>query len=257
MTTTPLHAFLDAPARAGVFLDFDGVLADIAPTPDGAVPRPGIPELLLALQARLGRVAIVSGRPVSYLAPHVPPPVDIVGLYGLESRIGGQTTTLPEAEHWRPIIGELITDAVARFGAAVVEPKGLSLTIHYRGDETLAEPMHAWVRDASARTGAEARAAKRSFEVHPPIERDKGTAVVELAQTLDLVAYFGDDLGDLPAFDGLDALTADGVATIRVAVASAEAPAALLDRADHVVDGPAGAQALLTDLARGLGSVAD
>ncbi len=254
MTAFPLAAMVRAPSRAGLFLDFDGVLADIAPTPDGAVPRPGVPELLTELVGRLGRLAVVSGRPVDYLDPHLPPSIDIVGLYGLESRIAGERTTLPEAEAWRPVITELIAEAEASFGVDVVEPKGLSLTVHYRGDESLARPLGDWVEAAAARTGAEAREAKRSFEVHPPIDRDKGSAIVELGGPLDVVAYLGDDLGDLPAFDGLDRLAAAGATTIRVAVASGEVPAALLDRADHVVDGPAGAQMLLTDLAAALGS---
>ncbi len=254
MTAFPFDAFVRDPARSGLFLDFDGVLSDIAPTPDGAVPRPGIPELLSTLQARLGRVAIVSGRPVSYLAPLIPVEVDIVGLYGIESRVNGADGTVPEAERWRPIIGGLIEEATAMFGADVVEPKGLSLTIHYRSDDALAAPMQAWVERVARETGVEARPAKRSFEVHPPIALDKGTAVETLAASLDPVAYFGDDLGDLPAFDGLDRLAAGGITTTRVAVGSAEAPPELLGRADVIVDGPAAAQAVLTELAVALGS---
>ena len=41
MTRDLLDVFGRAPARAGVFLDFDGVLADIAPEPDAAVIREG------------------------------------------------------------------------------------------------------------------------------------------------------------------------------------------------------------------------
>ena len=112
------------------------------------------------------------------------------------------------------MIQELTDEAVARFGESVVEPKGLSLTIHYRADPELRAPMQAWITDVAERTGAEGRPAKHSFEVHPPIRRDKGTAVVEWAADLDAVAYVGDDLGDLPAFDGLDVLAARGVATV-------------------------------------------
>ena len=192
--------------------------------------------------------SIVSGRPVAYLDPHIPESVDIVGLYGLEWRTNGQHHTLHEAEEWRPVMRELVEDATERFGTAVVEPKGLSLTVHYRSDDSLAAPMQAWMKDVAERTGAEGRPAKHSFEVHPPIHRDKGTVVIDLASDLDPVAYFGDDLGDLPAFDGLDALATKGVATVRVAVGSAEAPPILLNRADHVVDGTAGAQRLLEEL---------
>lgn len=245
MTNDPLDAFGWAPGRAGVFLDFDGVLADIAPDPESAVIRPGVDELLVALSRLVGRVAVISGRPVGYLASMVPREVDIVGLYGLEWRHGGEHHTLHEAEPYRATVRGLTEDAEATFGAAVVESKGLSLTIHYRSDEDLAAPMRAWVAEQADRTGMEQRPAKRSFELHPPIKRDKGTALVELAEDLDPVAYFGDDLGDLPAFDGLDRLAAHGVSTIRVAVDSAEVPPILRSRADVVVDGPAGAEALL------------
>ena len=159
--------------------------------------------------------------------------------------VDGVHHTLHEAESYRSTIRDLIEEATAAFGAAVVEPKGLSLTIHYRSDESLAAPMRAWVAEQAERTGMEQRPAKRSFELHPPIKRDKGTVLVELAEDLDPVAYIGDDLGDLPAFDGLDELAARGVSTIRVAVDSAEAPPILRSRADLVVDGPAGAEALL------------
>lgn len=248
MSHHPLDPFGRVPGRAGLFLDFDGVLSDIAATPDGAVARDGIPELLEALQARLGRVAVVSGRPVAYLDSMIPMSVDIVGLYGLEWRWSGVHHTLHEAEAWRSVMRELVEEALAEFGTAVVEPKGLSLTLHYRGDPSQAQPISAWVKEAARRTGAEARPAKLSYELHPPIHRDKGTVVVELAADLDPVAYIGDDLGDLPAFDGLDQLARHGVATLRVAVSSDEAPPILLSRADHVVDGPSGAQALLEDL---------
>lgn len=248
MSGHPLAAFGWAPARAGLFLDFDGVLADITANPDEAVPRAGIPELLEKLDAGLGRLAIVSGRPVGYLARHLPESVDLVGLYGLEWRHQGQHHTLHEAEEWRATFRDLAEQAAARFGTEVVEPKGLSLTIHYRQHEQLAEPMDAWVREIAASSGAHSRPAKQSFELHPPIQRDKGTVVVDLAQDLDPVAYFGDDIGDLPAFDGLDTLAGRGVATVRVAVASAEAPPILLNRADHVAAGPAAAQELLTEL---------
>lgn len=108
--------------------------------------------------------------------------------------------------------------------------------------------MRSWVADQAARTGLDGRAAKRSFELHPPIARDKGTVLVELADRLDPIAYVGDDLGDLPAFDALDRLARHGVSTLRVAVKSPETPTELLTRADLVVDGPAGVEALLEEL---------
>jgi trehalose 6-phosphate phosphatase len=59
----------------------------------------------------------------------------------------------------------------------------------------------------------------------------------------------GDDVGDLPAFDALDRLADKGLDVVRVAVVSAETPSALIDRADHLVRGPAGTLELLESLA--------
>jgi trehalose 6-phosphate phosphatase len=78
---------------------------------------------------------------------------------------------------------------------------------------------------------------------------DKGSAVVSLASNLQAACYLGDDLGDLPAFAALAQLAVTGVATVAVAVRSAETPPELLERADLVVDGPEGALALLRQLA--------
>jgi trehalose 6-phosphate phosphatase len=58
----------------------------------------------------------------------------------------------------------------------------------------------------------------------------------------------GDDRIDLPGFDALDALDADGVHTLRVAVDSPEVPTELIERADLVVDGPRAVVELLARL---------
>ncbi len=90
--------------------------------------------------------------------------------------------------------------------------------------------------------------ARRSLELHPPVDADKGTAISALADGLEAVCYLGDDRGDLAAFAALDQLAGRGVATVRVAVRSDEAPPELLAAADVVVEGPPGALALLRTL---------
>jgi trehalose 6-phosphate phosphatase len=71
----------------------------------------------------------------------------------------------------------------------------------------------------------------------------------EAAEGLGAACFFGDDRGDLAAFDALDRLAARGVATVQVAVRSGEAPDELLERADLVVDGPEGVLDVLRVLA--------
>lgn len=244
----PLAGFRCAPGRAGLFLDFDGVLADIVTTHDGARPRPGVPDLLRELVADLGRVAVISGRPLSYLSEWLPEEVDLVGLYGLEWRTGGRRRTWPGAEGWRNAIATAVADAAGRFGPEAVEAKGLSLTVHYRSRGDDGQAMLVWAETHAAGSGLDVRPARKSIELHPPVDRDKGKALMELADELDPIAFMGDDVGDLPAFDALDQLARRGVQTVRIAVDSAEAPPELMGRADLVVDGPDGAEALLRGL---------
>jgi trehalose 6-phosphate phosphatase len=87
-----------------------------------------------------------------------------------------------------------------------------------------------------------------SYELRPPVERDKGAVVAEAAGGRGQVCFLGDDRGDVSAFDALDRLAAAGATVVRVAVASSEAPDELLERADLVVDGPQGALAVLRAL---------
>lgn len=91
------------------------------------------------------------------------------------------------------------------------------------------------------------------LELRPP-GMDKGVALLEHVRETGAgaVLYAGDDLGDLPAFAAVEKLRADGVPGLLVCSGSAEV-GALAERADLVVDGPAGVVELLRALAAQLG----
>jgi len=251
------------PASTCLITDFDGTLAAVVPDPEAARPLPGAAELLAALSRRYGRVAVVSGRPAAFLAEHLraaasgglgggPSALRLVGLYGLESVTpAGQVAAVPEAEPWRAVVTEAADRAEASAPAgARVERKGLAVTLHWRE-----VPEHeSWATAEAGRLGAElgliAHPAKMSCELRPPLETDKGKVVAELAAGFATVAFLGDDLGDLPAFEALDALVGAGVRTAKVAVTSPEAPPELLASADLVLDGPEEALRLLEELAQ-------
>lgn len=239
------------PSSTGLFTDFDGTLSAIVPDPAAAVPVPGAVEALEALGRRYAAVGVFSGRPVDFIARFFPADVTLAGLYGLETRVGGARADHPEGDAWRQVVADVVAAAAVDGPAGMrVESKGLSLTLHYRGAPELAEPVEAWARAQAAASGLEVRAAKMSVELHPPIEEDKGTTLLRLAAGLATVAFFGDDVGDLPAFDALDQLAAQGVTTVRVVARSTEVDPAMLARADLVVDGPDGILELFDELRR-------
>jgi len=243
---------LDRPERSALFLDFDGTLAPIVADPDEARPLAEAPELLADLARRFGLVAVVSGRPVVFLRRHLGRArgVHLLGLYGLEwVSAAGAVVVREDAIGWRPVVAA--TTERARSSAppgARVEPKGLTVTLHWRG----APDAEVWVRAFCAaerrRVGLVAREGRFSLELTPPLAVDKGTVVRSLAVGFAAAACFGDDLGDLAAFEVLDDLGAHGVAVAKVAVTDPESPAAVAEAADVVVDGPQGALSLLARL---------
>jgi trehalose 6-phosphate phosphatase len=248
----PLDALRADPSRSGVFVDFDGTLSPIVLDPEAARPLPGAVEALVALAEHLGRVAVVSGRPVAFLARHLPSEIDVVGLYGLEARRGGVLVEHPEAAAWRAVVDDVVAAAVDELPQGVeVEHKGLSVTLHTRRHPELGDQATAWAAAAAERSGLSPRPAKHSTELHPPVHVDKGTVVESLWEGLVAVAFVGDDAGDLSAFVALDRFAAAGGTAVRVAVTSDEAPPGLLAAADLVVDGPEGALELLRSLLPG------
>ena len=243
-------ALAATPDRAGVFTDFDGTLATIVDDPDTSRPLDGSVEVLERLAGSVARVAVISGRPVTFLERFFPPSVTVSGLYGLQRVVGGVRDDHPEAVAWAPVVDDVVATGRERGPAGMrVEHKELSVTFHYREHPDLASEVEAWVAAEAMRTGLEQHSARMSVELHPPVSADKGTALLDLAGGLAAVCFLGDDVGDLPAFAALDVLAERGVATGKVAVSSDEQDQRLADAADVHVDGPEGALALLRALA--------
>jgi trehalose 6-phosphate phosphatase len=232
-----------------VLTDYDGTLAPLVDDPAAAVALPGTVSILHDVAARFGMFAVVSGRPASFLLGRLGPGLHLSGLYGLEAVAGdGSVVVAPEAAAWEPVVADATARAVAALGP-LVEPKGLSLTLHFRTAPEREGEVRAWAAGEAERSGLVVRPAKASVELHPPVTADKGTVVAAAAVGMAAACFVGDDVGDLPAFDALDRLAARGVRTVRVGVRTSEAPGELLERSDLVVDGPEGALAVLHHLA--------
>ncbi|MEX2293035.1 MAG: trehalose-phosphatase [Acidimicrobiales bacterium] len=227
------------PSDTAILLDFDGTLAPIVDDPTAAVPLPGVAEALSALHALFGVVAVVSGRPLEHLRAHLPEGPTLVGLYGLEIVRNGAVVTPPEGDRWRRTVDDLATAASAELPrGVVVEHKGLSLTLHVREHPGLAPQVVAWAEAAAGRSGFHMRTARMSAELHPPAVVDKGTVITDLISAVGAACFIGDDVGDLPAFDALDAFEARGGTALRLAVHSSELDATMRRRADALLDGP-------------------
>ncbi len=235
--------------------DFDGTLAEIVDDPAAAVARPGAAVLLARLARRLGVVAVVSGRPVAFLERALGPAADrlvLFGLYGLERRRPGE----PPTDGGPP--SAAVAAALDEVGplppGAALERKGRTFVLHWRRAPEAGAQLTRRAEELARRHDLEVRLGKMTAELLPKGAGDKATAVVELATPLRAVAFLGDDRGDLPAFAALGRLAQAGRRVARVAVAGPEAPPELLEAADCVVAGPAGATALLAALAERLGA---
>lgn len=258
----PLEPLAAAPTRTALFLDFDGTLAAIVADPRDARPLPGVPTLLSDLAKEFELVAVVSGRPTSFLAEVLGPPVGVLlaGLYGLERALQG-----PEHDAWAEVIDEVVREAESTAPPGIyVEPKGLTVTLHWRHAPEQKEWVVSFAERAAANHNLLVHQGRHERELRPPLNVDKGTVVrslaAELTGRIDNAAAFGDDIGDLPAFEALTQLTKpDGTPlyTVRVAAVDTESPQQVADAADLTVAGATGAVALLAaikDAAHGAAS---
>jgi trehalose 6-phosphate phosphatase len=214
------------PNAAGLFLDFDGVLAPIVARPeDAAVPADARRELE-RLAGRYAVVAVVSGRAGEDVRARVGVErIVYVGSHGLELE--------PQADRWRRTLAAFAADAP--WPEREVELKGLAVAFHFRDREDAQQAIRELDRIAGVarEEGLVARYGRKILEVLPPVGSHKGTAVRRLLEEHGLrrALAAGDDTTDLDSFAALDGLEV----SVRVAVASPESPQALLDAADVVV----------------------
>jgi trehalose 6-phosphate phosphatase len=248
-----IEALTEQPARTVLLLDFDGSLAPIVERAEDARPLPAALTALAHLAPRLGRVGVVSGRPVGFLAEHVRVPgVTFAGLYGMEQLTEGVRTVDPRVVPYLDAVASATAELAGRFPAQVVEPKsGVSVTLHWRPAPELADEIRAAADDLAHRYGLGLLRTRMAVELRPPVAIDKGDITSKLVAGFDVGAFVGDDTGDLPAFAALARAVAGGGLrrAVRIGVDSAEAPSELAASVDLLVDGPAALVALLTRVA--------
>jgi trehalose 6-phosphate phosphatase len=258
VATGLIEALSQAPESSGLFVDFDGTLSEIVHVPSEARPVAGAARLLERLGRRLGLVAVVSGRKASELQGWLGPGIEIWGVHGSERTVDGKVVLSDRAAPYEAVMKTVRAEIEEHLGepgleGAIVEDKGVMLGLHFRAAADVAQARAALERlshEAADRHGLRRAEGRLAFELRPPVELTKKAVVLDRARELGLTAaaFIGDDTVDLPAFEALDQLAAEGVTTVRVAVDSHEAPEELLERADVTVRGPRGAVKLLSEL---------
>ncbi len=253
------------PSGTLLALDFDGTLAHVVEDPDLAFAHTHAVDALARLGGALGRIAVITGRPVRQaieLGGFAGRPglerLLVCGQYGAE-RWDAETgeVEVPEAPPAVRELVELLPGWLAERGAPEVrlEDKGLAVVLHTRGlapgliDE-LTEPLGA----VAAERGLTVEPGRQVLELRAP-GHDKGQVLQEVADAMAArqVIFAGDDLGDLPAFDAVDRMRAAGRGGLLICSASPEQDA-LVARADLVLDGPDAVAAWLGGLADDLGA---
>jgi trehalose 6-phosphate phosphatase len=248
------------PAGVLLGLDFDGTLAPVVAEPGTALAHPASVAALARLAPRLGRVAVVTGRPALTavrLGGLDRPGLErllVLGQYGVERWEAATGLVAPPVPDGIAGARRELLDLIERLGVPglVLEEKGRAVALHTRraADPTATlHLVHGPVSRIARTHGLVVEPGRFVLEVRDGT-LDKGGALRGLvaASSPRSVVFVGDDLGDLPAFAAVAALAGTGIAGLAICSASAEQPD-LAAAADLVLDGPAGVAEWLTLLA--------
>ena len=210
------------PRNYALFLDCDGTLLDIAPTPNEVRVPDGLVELLVRIskrpRRRLGRphwTPPCRDRRAADARPSSSAPA-CTALRSAPSNAGAITrvaSALPNS-----LVEEVVRRA-QRLPGIIAEPKGPGLAVHYRLAPHLKDALEAelrWLLTQYA-DGLVLCPGRKLFEIIPA-GHSKGTALETFCALPEFAGrrpiMIGDDMGDIPAFAAARRL---GGAGLRVA----------------------------------------
>ncbi|MFN3592381.1 MAG: trehalose-phosphatase [Thermaurantiacus sp.] len=208
------------PRRDALFLDLDGTLANIAPTPEEARLHPEAAGLLPALVAAFrGRVAVVSGRSIATLDRMLPPAAIAAGLalagtHGLELRMAGTKIIGPAPAPGLPPAAAALQALAVEDTRLRLEEKGLSLALHYRAAPEREAELRGRAADIAGAHGLALQTGKMVVELRTP-GADKGAAIRQIMQSPPFAGamprFIGDDDTDEAGFAAAATLGGHGI----------------------------------------------
>lgn len=249
------------PEEAAVLCDIDGTLAPIVERAEEATVPEATSRLLGRIARRYRVVACISGRGATEARRIVGVGgIAYAGSHGAELLLPGQgqAQLVPAFATWAGRVREFALGKDSpelRMMRVRIEDKGPIVAFHWRGarDEAAALTQIEGIAAEAESAGFFTHWGRKVLEVRPPVQIDKGQAVRELLRRTPVRAatFGGDDATDLDVFDVLAELRSEGEldTAVCVGVRSDEGPAAIVERADLVVDGTPGFVQVLEVLA--------
>jgi trehalose-phosphatase len=236
-----------------LLLDVDGTLAPIAQRPEYAVVPPATQRVLVDLVALPNtHVAIVSGRSARDARRLVNVKgVWVLGNHGIEvARPNEAPTVQPDVAQFANQIAAALdrcTTIAEAMPGVIVEDKRWTLSVHYRlADPSIVSALSAHVADIARQLGLHVTIGKEVLEIRPPVNVDKGTASIVLAETVGAleptasIFCAGDDRTDEDAFRAIRSAQRNAV-TVFVG----DEERALMTGAEFRVPDPTDVRALL------------
>ena len=224
-----------------LFLDFDGSIVDIAPTPESVDVPETLPSLLAALRKTLGdAVAIVTGRSIEqidgFLGTAIPA---VAGLHGLERRAADGTIVRPSPlPNGLRSVRTLLREFAAGHRGVFVEDKKFTVALHCRLNPSSMNACRDAVNAALEGNTKDWQVVegKFVFDIRPRAFT-KGTAIDAFMREAPFrgrtPVFCGDDVTDE---DGFAVVNARGGVSVRVGNGSVTQAAVQVDTVKELLD---------------------
>ena len=238
--------------------DIDGTLSPIVPNPDDARVSERNDTTLRALIARGVKVGLITGRDLDRARRLIDLPGAVYAAsHGLTIFDGGRVEAPVDVAEWVTRAREIVRGASdLEANGVTIEDKGAIVAFHYRRapSESAAVAAIRHALSLPVANGFRVMEGRKVIELRPPVNADKGSAVIDLVQRMSArsVICLGDDVTDIDMFEAVHRLRSDGARSAVVGVNSPEASENLLAACDYLVEGVEGVEWLLEEVLNAL-----